>query len=99
MWLAALLAWTLGAALARSRFAVGTSADTERRAPAANALGGSPRDLRRLPAIGEARAIAIARERWARRGDPSFALDDVRGIGPVTIERIEAWLARSEGGE
>jgi len=60
------------------------------------------RDLRRLPGIGDARAVAIARARWERglRGGP-HALEEVAGIGPATIAGIEAWFAeaRSEASD
>jgi hypothetical protein len=54
----------------------------------------SPRELRRLPAIGPARALAIARARWERglSGGPE-AWEDVPGIGPETVGRIRRALA------
>ena len=55
------------------------------------------RELRRLPGIGDARAVAIARARWERglRGGPR-ALEELAGIGPATIAGIEAWFAESQ---
>lgn len=55
-----------------------------------------PRDLRRLPGIGERRALAIARARWERglRGGPE-AWDSIPGIGPETIRRIREFLAEA----
>ena len=49
----------------------------------------SPRELRRLPAIGPARAQAIARARWEEglRGGPE-SWDEVPGIGPETVRSI-----------
>lgn len=41
----------------------------------------SPRELRRLPGIGQTRALAYARLRWSSPGTPP--LEAVRGIGPV----------------
>jgi len=65
------------------------------------------RQLRRLPGIGRVRAEAIVRARQARelassRGgadpaDTPLSWDDIRGIGPITCERIEAWLVRHGG--
>jgi hypothetical protein len=58
----------------------------------------SPRELRRLPGIGQARALAIARARFDEglRGGVDM-LERVPGIGPETTRRIRAWLAeRSE---
>lgn len=51
----------------------------------------APRELRRLPGIGESRAIAIARLRWQRGGEPLF-LGDVPGIGESTVAEVRAWL-------
>jgi hypothetical protein len=57
----------------------------------------SPRELRRLPSIGEGRAIAIARARWEHSGRPGpVMLDDVAGIGPATEARVRAWLDEQE---
>ena len=50
-----------------------------------------PRELRRLPGIGEARAIAIARLRWERGGAPLY-LGEVPGVGPGTVAAVRAWL-------
>ncbi len=60
----------------------------------------SPRELRALPGIGEARAIAIARERWELRPGHTRALSEVDGIGPVTEGGIRALLdhARAASG-
>jgi hypothetical protein len=63
------------------------------------------RDLRRLPAIGPARALAIVRARYEHglRGGP-YAWDRIPGIGPETVHAARAWLAarraaRLSGGE
>jgi len=71
-------------------------------APSASLAEMAPRDLRRLPGIGERRAVDVARARWefdggsgpvpAPQRDP-LRLHDVRGIGPVTAERARLWLA------
>jgi hypothetical protein len=53
-----------------------------------------PRELRRLPGIGEARALAIARARWERGADGGeLRLEDVPGIGPLTARNVERFLA------
>jgi hypothetical protein len=54
----------------------------------------SLRGLRRLPAIGPARALAIARARWEDGlcGGPE-AWDAIRGIGPETVAAIRRHLA------
>ena len=55
----------------------------------------SPRELRALPGIGETRALAIARARHAQGPIASpDELDRIRGIGPATVERVRAALAR-----
>ena len=54
----------------------------------------SPRELRRLPGIGQARALAIARTRFDE--DLHGGVDAharVPGIGPETARRVRAWLA------
>jgi hypothetical protein len=53
----------------------------------------APRELRRVPGIGEGHAIAIARARWQHRpGSGPLYIDDVYGIGPATHDRVRAWL-------
>jgi hypothetical protein len=57
----------------------------------------SPRELRRLPGIGQARARAIARERWRTRATPAVAtLERVPGIGPETARQAHQWLEKRE---
>jgi hypothetical protein len=52
-----------------------------------------PRVLRTLPAIGEQRAIEIARARWLLRpGGPPLALSQVPGVGEETERRVQRWL-------
>jgi len=52
-----------------------------------------PRELRRLPGIGEVRALAIARARWEHSAQAgAFRLEDVPGIGPLTARRVERFL-------
>jgi hypothetical protein len=57
------------------------------------------RDLCRLPGIGPARGLAIARARWEQglRGAPQ-AWDVVPGIGPQTIEGLREWQAQRSAG-
>jgi hypothetical protein len=50
----------------------------------------SPRELRTLPGIGEARAIAIATERWRLEPGATRALSEVDGIGPVIEGGVRA---------
>jgi DNA uptake protein ComE-like DNA-binding protein len=54
----------------------------------------SARELRRLPGIGETRALEIVRDRWARRatGAP-LEWASIRGVGPLTERRIREALA------
>ena len=56
------------------------------------------RQLRRLPGIGRVRAEAIVRAREAHPlSSAPLRWDDLRGIGPITRARIEAWLSRHGG--
>ena len=57
----------------------------------------SPEALTLLPGIGPVRADAIAR---GRAEEPFARLEDlerVRGIGPRTVHRLEAWLSVEPG--
>jgi len=55
----------------------------------------APRELRALPGIGAARALAIARSRFAEGPITSPAeLERIHGIGPVTVERVRGALER-----
>lgn len=56
----------------------------------------SPRELRVLPGIGEARALAIARACWERGHLSVGDLDSIPSIGEATVARVRAWLARME---
>jgi hypothetical protein len=52
-----------------------------------------PRELRRLPGIGDQRALALARARWQSGAPAVFSdLDAQPGIGPITAGRVAAWL-------
>lgn len=75
------------------------------RLPAAPSAGRAPialghasaRELRRLPGIGETRALALVEARWRRGpGDPPLLLRDVDGIGPELERRVRTWLEREE---
>jgi hypothetical protein len=48
-----------------------------------------PRELRRLPGIGERRALDFARLRWERSGG-ELRLSEVPGIGPKTERALGA---------
>jgi hypothetical protein len=73
--------------------AVARCAASERADPPLCALLGiAPRELRRLPGVGEARSVAIEREIWERAG-PDLGLrrlSEVPGIGPATARRVGA---------
>jgi hypothetical protein len=57
----------------------------------------SPRELRQVPGIGQARALAIARTRWQVNGSGDLGfLERVPGIGPDTAKRIRAWLEKTQ---
>ncbi len=56
----------------------------------------SPRELRSLPGIGEARALAIARECWERGQLDVDELDSIPSIGEGTVDRVRAWIERTE---
>jgi competence ComEA-like helix-hairpin-helix protein len=59
----------------------------------------SPRDLRALPGIGETRALAIARSRFEEGPiQKAEQLERIRGIGPVTVERVRAALEQRARG-
>jgi hypothetical protein len=69
-----------------------TTADVLR--PAPDPERASARELRRLPGIGETRALEIVRDRWERRatGAP-LEWGSIRGVGPLTERRIREALA------
>jgi competence protein ComEA len=54
------------------------------------------RALQALPGIGPARAAAIVAERGRRPFRDVADLRRVPGIGPVTLRRIDPWLAVAE---
>jgi hypothetical protein len=106
-WIYALAGWLIALTqLDRDRRGP-TEAEIRERLPfgALGELDGDPdtmslRGLRRLPAIGPARALAIARARWEEglTGGPE-AWDAIRGIGPETVAAIRRHLdaAAKEG--
>jgi hypothetical protein len=54
-----------------------------------------PRALRRLPGVGQARALAIARARWETGSEGGIAaLERIPGIGPETVKEIRGWLEK-----
>ena len=55
-------------------------------------MGPTPRELRGVPDVGDARALALARAFW-ERGGVGFDLSEIPGIGPVSSARIREWLA------
>jgi hypothetical protein len=58
----------------------------------------SPRELRALPAIGPARALAIARARWeSGLGGGPEAWEAIPGIGPETVRSIREALELRSG--
>ena len=51
------------------------------------------RELRRLPSIGNRRAVQVTRARWEHDlNDGTLSLGDLPGIGPVTEERVKRTL-------
>ncbi len=88
----ALVGWFGVLALQRSLAASrvdGPSSPSLEEAGALELESASPRDLRRLPGIGEARALEISRERWRLRGSgESLRLESLPGVGPTTAERV-----------
>ena len=69
------------------------------RPPLTKLEGLPPRELRRLPGVGEVRALAIHAELWRLRATgEALDLESLPGIGPVTAERVRAAIggARAE---
>ena len=100
-WTWFLAGWLLAAAELERVRPDPTEAEVRARMPAgaAGELDSNPdtmsvRALRRLPAIGQARALAIARERWERglAGGPESWIA-IRGIGPETVAAIRRALS------
>lgn len=99
--------WTLAgllfaAAVFEARPARFAPAAIEARTPAGFAPQGplvlqraAPRELRALPGIGETRAREIARSRFEDGPiDSAGDLERLHGIGPATVARVRAFLAR-----
>ena len=57
----------------------------------------STREWRGGEGIGRSRALALARARWEL--GPGFDPEEVRGIGPVTAERVRTFLREHSGAE
>jgi hypothetical protein len=90
VWLLALMGWLAADAVAASLFRGGIEV-AESPLPEISRM--SPRQLRRLPGIGEGRAVAIARARWEQGWKPGpLLLSDVPGVGPHTQEQVRSWL-------
>lgn len=53
----------------------------------------SPRELQRIPGLGQGRARAVAQVRWARSGSVPATWEEVPGIGPATAAKVRRWLA------
>lgn len=71
-------------------------ANDERSREIADLAHMSLRELRRLPGVGQVRALAIARARWdATAARDLSVFPRVHGVGPATLARIHAWLAKS----
>lgn len=99
-WMGALAGWLLASSqLGSVRVRVDASGSSPRipagarRPVASDPDRMSARELRRLPAIGPARALAIVRARWERglSGGPE-AWEDLPGIGPETVRAIRRAL-------
>lgn len=92
-WAALCLGWLLGARVLPGRTPLEPSLPPfEALAP--DLVGAAPRALRRVPGVGERRALELARARWAH--DPStgpFDPEVARGVGPATARALSVWLA------
>ena len=92
MWTFALAGLVLASAL-RPRAPPGPPASEDLARPASLDVG-LARELRRVPGLGERRALALVDARWGRsRADPPLFLGDVPGVGPVSEARVALWLA------
>jgi hypothetical protein len=57
-----------------------------------------PRELRRLPGLGETRALAVVRARWWHPADgPPLYLSDVPGVGSATERAVREWMEGARG--
>ena len=94
-WVLAAIGWIAGNLPLAPRAEVASVSDAGRPAPH-DLTRMAPRELRRVPGIGEGHAIAIARARWEHPPDAGpLYLDDVYGIGPAIHDRVRAWLDRA----
>jgi hypothetical protein len=99
LWALVLLGWcATAAALHVGWLANPRASSAPARAPVFDLERMSPRDLRRLPGLGEVRALALVHDRWRRRGtNAPLDLEALPGIGPVTARLVREALERAGG--
>lgn len=92
LWILALAGLLLSSALRPRAPPASTLPEASARPAALHA--GAARELRRVPGLGERRALALVDARWDRsRADPPLLLGDVPGVGPVSEALVALWLA------